>query len=151
MARAVKALKLITANRTRTICRLHALLCLLIEGGTGRAPTAPKAAQLLASVPLDGAITIERVAVGTQAVGRDPGPRCRSCRCRKHTVSVITASATTVTDIHGIGPLTAAIIIESRRRHPPVPDRRALRPPQRHRTDRSVFRAEEAAPVEPAR
>ena len=26
----------VTANRTRTICRLHALLCLLIEGGTGR-------------------------------------------------------------------------------------------------------------------
>ena len=26
----------ITAQRTRTICRLHALLCLLIEGGTKR-------------------------------------------------------------------------------------------------------------------
>ena len=26
----------ITAQRTRSICRLHALLCLLIEGGTGR-------------------------------------------------------------------------------------------------------------------
>ena len=56
----------ITANRTRTMCGLHALLCLLIEGGTGRALTAPKAAQLLASVHLDGAITVERVAVGTQ-------------------------------------------------------------------------------------
>src|SRR5687768_16095616 len=27
----------LTAQRTRTVCRLHALLCLLLEGGTSRA------------------------------------------------------------------------------------------------------------------
>ena len=33
----------ITAQRTRSICRLHALLCLLIEGGTGRSLTVARA------------------------------------------------------------------------------------------------------------
>jgi transposase len=50
----------ITANRTRTICRLHAMLCLLIEGGTARALTAPKAHSLLGSINIDGPITAER-------------------------------------------------------------------------------------------
>jgi transposase len=101
----------ITANRTRTICRLHALLCLLIEGGTGRALTAPKAAQLLASVHLDGAITTERVAVGTQLLDEIRVLDGARVDVRKRTATVITACATTLTDIHGIGPLTAAIII----------------------------------------
>ena len=52
----------ITAQRTRSICRLHALLCLLIEGGTGRLLTVTRAEKLLASVHIDGPITIERIA-----------------------------------------------------------------------------------------
>jgi transposase len=31
----------LTAQRTRSVCRLHAVLCLLIEGGTGRSLTTP--------------------------------------------------------------------------------------------------------------
>ena len=52
----------ITAQRTRSICRLHALLCLLIEGGTGRSLTVARAEKLLASVHADGPITTERLA-----------------------------------------------------------------------------------------
>ena len=36
----------ITAQRTRTICRLHALLCLLIEGGTVRGITVASGEQI---------------------------------------------------------------------------------------------------------
>ena len=56
----------ITAQRTRSICRLHALLCLLIEGGTGRSLTVARAEKLLASVHVDGPITIERIATARQ-------------------------------------------------------------------------------------
>jgi len=82
----------ITANRTRTICRLHALLCLLIEGGTGRALTALKAEQLLASIDLDGAITVERVAVGTQLLDEIRVLDAARVDVRKRTVAIITAS-----------------------------------------------------------
>jgi transposase len=101
----------ITANRTRTICRLHALLCLLIEGGTGRALTVARAEQLLASVHLDGAVTVERITAGHQLLEEIRVLDAARVDVRKRTAAVITATATTVTDIHGIGPLTAAIII----------------------------------------
>ena len=101
----------ITANRTRTICRLHALLCLLIEGGTGRALTVARAEQLLASVHLDGAVTVERITAGHQLLEEIRVLDAARVDVRKRTAAVIAATATTVTDIHGIGPLTAAIII----------------------------------------
>ena len=40
----------LTAQRTRSVCRLHAVLCLLIEGGTGRSLNVHRARKLLASV-----------------------------------------------------------------------------------------------------
>ena len=102
----------ITAQRTRTICRLHAMLCLLIEGGTGRSLTVARAEKLLASVHIDGPITLERIATGTSTARRDRCPRRGTRRgAANATVTAIEASTTTVTEIHGIGPLTAAIII----------------------------------------
>src|SRR5213078_4294018 len=38
----------LTAQRTRTVCRLHALLCLVIEGGTGRHLDVARATKLVA-------------------------------------------------------------------------------------------------------
>jgi transposase len=101
----------ITANRTRTICRLHALLCLLIEGGTNRALTVDKAQQLLVKVNIDGPVTRERVAAGYQLLDEIAVLDAARAEVRKRTATVIAATGTTVTDIHGIGPLTAAIII----------------------------------------
>lgn len=101
----------ITAQRTRTIGRLHALLCVLIEGGTTRALTATKANQLLDSVTIDGPITAERVAMARQFVTEIATLDQARIETRKRTASVIAATATTVTEIHGIGPVTAAIIL----------------------------------------
>ena len=101
----------VTANRTRTICRLHALLCLLIEGGTGRALTAMKANELLATVHIDGPVTLERVAAARQLLDEIQTFDTARVEVRKRTKDIVGASATTVTEIHGIGPLTAAIII----------------------------------------
>jgi transposase len=101
----------ITANRTRTICRLHAMLCLLIEGGTGRALTATKANELLATVHIDGPITAERISAARQLLDEIGLLDAARVEVRARTNVIVTASASTVTEIHGIGPLTAAIII----------------------------------------
>ena len=63
----------------------------------------------------------------------------------------VAASGTTVTDVYGIGPVLAAIIVGHTGSHRPVPDRRALRPLQRHRPDRSLRRAEGPTPPQPPR
>jgi transposase len=101
----------VTANRTRTICRLHALLCLLIEGGTGRLLTVDKTEQLLASVHIDGPVTRERVTAGRQLLDEIRVLDAARKELRTRTSETVTASATTITEIHGIGPLIAAIII----------------------------------------
>src|SRR3954452_19499804 len=56
----------LTAQRTRTICRLHALLCLLIEGGTSKALTVAKAEELLVKVNIDCPVALERIATRPQ-------------------------------------------------------------------------------------
>ena len=101
----------ITAQRTRTICRLHALLCLLIEGGTGRSLSAERADQLLASVHIAGPVSRERIDAGRQLLDEIRALDASRVEVRKRTVEMIVASATTVTDVYGIGPLMAAIII----------------------------------------
>src|SRR3954470_10154035 len=101
----------VTANRTRTICRLHALLCLLIEGGTGRSLTVDRAEQLLASVHVDGPVTRERIIAGQQLLDEIRVLDVARKELRTRTRELVIAAATSATDIHGIGPLTAAIII----------------------------------------
>jgi transposase len=101
----------LTAQRTRMICRLHALLCLLIEGGTKRDLTAARAEQLLASTLAVNPIIAERLAVARQMLDEIHVLDTARAEVRKRTAAVIVASATSVTDVYGIGPLTAAIII----------------------------------------
>lgn len=100
-----------TAQRTRTICRLHAMLCLLIPGGTGRSLTVTKAAQLLDNVIVDGPVSIERIAVARQLVDEIRALDQARVEIRRRTASTVAATATSLTEIHGIGPVTAAIIL----------------------------------------
>lgn len=101
----------LSAQRTRTICRLHAVLCLLIEGGTSRSLSADRAEKLLASVAFGDSITRERVATARQFVAEVRSLDSARSDTRKRTAQALSASATTVTDIHGIGPIGAAIIL----------------------------------------
>jgi transposase len=101
----------ITAQRTRSICRLHALLCLLIEGGTGRSLSVCRAEKLLASVPIDGVITIERLTTARQLLDEVRALDAARAEVRHRHVAALEASKTTVTEVYGIGPLTAAIIV----------------------------------------
>ncbi len=101
----------LTAQRTRSICRLHAVLCLLIEGGTSRALSAERAEKLLASVAASDPITRERVATARQFLTEIRTHDTARAETRKRSAEVIESSATTLTDIHGIGPVIAAIIL----------------------------------------
>jgi transposase len=101
----------ITAQRTRSICRLHALLCLLIEGGTGRSLTAARAEELLASVHIDGPVTIERLTIARHLLDEVRVLDADRVEVRRRHITTIEASKTIVTDVFGIGPLMAAIIV----------------------------------------
>lgn len=101
----------LTAQRTRTVCRLHAVLCLLIEGGTGPSLTAARATKALASVTKGDPITLERVATCRQFVDEIELIDQALADTRARTVTAVTASKSTVNDVYGVGPIGAAIIV----------------------------------------
>jgi transposase len=101
----------LTAQRTRSVCRLHAVLCLVIEGGTRRSLTAVRATKLLAGVEICDPITLERVACGNDFLAEMVMLDRALADTRTRTVAAVLASKTTVIDVYGIGPIGAAIII----------------------------------------
>ena len=102
----------ITANRTRTICRLHALLCLLIEGGTGRVvDRRPEPKNSWPACTSTGRSHASGSPPARQLLDEIRVLDAARSEVRQRTSDDVAASATTVTEVHGIGPLTAAIII----------------------------------------
>jgi transposase len=101
----------LTAQRTRTVCRLHAVLCVLIEGGTGKSLTATRAQKLLAGVARGDLISLERVATCRQFVTEIEVLDQALVDTRARTVTAVTASKTLVIGVYGVGPIGAAIIV----------------------------------------
>jgi transposase len=99
------------SQRTRTVGRLHAVLCLLIEGGTGRSLTAARATDVLASVRIDGPITAARVSTCAQFINELEVLDRAIRETRADTVAAVTASKTSVVEVYGVGPIGTAIII----------------------------------------
>jgi transposase len=101
----------LTSQRTRSVCRLHAVLCLLIEGGTRRSLTAAKATKLLENVEVSDPITLERVACCTDFITEITMLDAALADTRTRTIAAVLASKTTVDELYGIGPIGAAIIV----------------------------------------
>ena len=99
----------LTGLRTQAICRLHALLCGLTPGGAGRLLSACQAGRILRGVRPAGPVELERKRIALELLGRRFDNQLLATNER--IVEAVLASATTLTDIHGIGPLGAAIIL----------------------------------------
>jgi len=97
--------------RNRTACRLHALLCELTAGGIAGEITPNKAQQLLES--LEPATPVEQVrhqlAADHVAELRHIDEQMRISKRR--TADAVAASGTSLTDMFGIGPIVAAMIL----------------------------------------
>jgi transposase len=101
----------LVAQRTRVVCRLHALLAQLQEGGLPRALSADRAAALLTATHPVGAADVERKRIGLELVDEISRLDTQLADLRRRTVAVVAGSATTVTDVYGVGPTCAAIIV----------------------------------------
>jgi len=100
----------LTALRTQAICRLHALMCHLVAGGLGRLLSADKATALRSVRPCDPVDTA-RKEVAHQLLG-DVRRFDHQLGALKDRIAIeVLASATTVTNVHGVGRLGAATII----------------------------------------
>ena len=140
----------LVAHRTRTVCRLHAVLCQLVAGGLPKNLSATRAAAELRRIRPEDPISVERRRLALELLG-DVRRADRDLVELKARIAVaVTQAATSVTDVFGVGLDHGRVSHRLQRRHTSLPELGALRPLQRHRTDRSVVGTERAASIEPA-
>jgi transposase len=98
-------------TRTQTINRLHVVLTHLIPGGAGPKLTAERAAEMLRNVrPRDTAGKTMR-ALAVDLIGEVRHLDRRITKAAGDIQAAVTASGTTLTQLHGIGTLTAGKIL----------------------------------------
>lgn len=101
----------LVAQRTRVVCRLHALLCLLIAGGMARQLTADKAARALRSVRPVELVDVERKRMALELLSDVRRLDTQLATLKDRIATAVDASGTTVTDVYGVGPVVAALVI----------------------------------------
>jgi transposase len=99
------------ALRTQAVCRLHALLCLLTPGGLSRQLSADRATRALRGLrPLE-LVNVERKRMATDLADDVRRIDNQLVALKQRISDAVIASGTTVTDIHGVGPIVAALIV----------------------------------------
>jgi transposase len=101
----------LTGLRTQAICRLHALLCGLTPGGAGRLLSAQRAGLILRGIHPGEPVEVERKRIALELLGDVRRLDNQLVTLNERIAEAVLASGTTVTEIHGIGPLGAAIIL----------------------------------------
>lgn len=101
----------LSAARTRAVCRLHTTLCHLAEGHFPKRMRATQAAAILARIRPADPVSVER-----KALARDLLAEVRRVdrdleQLLERIKTAITASGSTVTEIHGVGPIVACYLI----------------------------------------
>jgi len=97
--------------RNQAACRLHALLCGLAPGGIPNEITPAQADRLLAGIEPSGAAGLARHQLAAEHLAdlRHLDAQLRQARARL--AEAVRACGTSLTEVFGIGPVIAAIVI----------------------------------------
>lgn len=99
------------ARRTQSICRLHALLVMVVPGGLPKLLSADRAAKELRRLRPTDAVGVARRQACSELLDevRDADRQLHELHSR--IVAAVRAADTTVTNVYGVGPIVAAILI----------------------------------------
>ena len=97
--------------RTQVACRLHAVLCELVPGGVSKRITAANAARVLQQVTVSGAVARARCELAAEFLEDLRRIDAQMKEVKKKLTAAVQASGTTVTEIFGVGPVIAAVVI----------------------------------------
>ena len=103
--------KQLAASRTRTVCRLHAVIRELVEGGIGLKLKAGKAKLLLEQCKPATPDQVVRRQVALEHLDDLARVDAQIPDLRARIRDPVAAANTSVTDIHGVGPIIAAMAI----------------------------------------
>ena len=99
------------AGRTRAICRLHALLCEMIEGGLSKNLSAKRAADELRKLRPHDPIGIERKRIAAEFLNEVRRVDSALIELHERINDAVKTSTTSVTDVFGVGPIVACYLI----------------------------------------
>ena len=97
--------------RTQVTCRLHAVLCELIPGGIAKDITAAKAADALEQIKPPDPVALARCELATEFLADLRRIDTQLRDTKKRLAVAVKASATTTTEVFGVGPVIAATVI----------------------------------------
>lgn len=97
--------------RTKLCCRLHALVGELVPGGISREVVVNQVRSLLAEIEPDDVAAAERHRQAVELVTEIEHLDVARRDCRARITAAVTASGTTLTEIFGVGPVVAAMLI----------------------------------------
>jgi transposase len=101
----------LVAGRTRAICRLHALLAEMIEGGLARNLSVNKAVSALRRFRPTDMIGAEHQRLADELLDEVRRHEQALVELQRRIVTAVGAANTTVTDIVGVGPVVACYLI----------------------------------------
>ena len=99
------------AGRTRAICRLHAVLCELVEGGLSKNLSAKRASVELRKLRPHDTIGIERKRIAAEFLDEVRRHDQALVELHGRIEQAVTAAGTSVTDVFGVGPIVACYLI----------------------------------------
>lgn len=99
------------AARTRAICRLHALLCEMVEGGLSKNLSAKRAATELRKLRPVDQIGIERKRIANEFLDEVRRTDLTLVELHQRIEHAVKAAGTSVNDVFGVGPIVACYLI----------------------------------------
>lgn len=103
--------KQLAGQRTRTACRLHALLVELVPGGIGKEITANHADRILASITPRDPVELTRHELACEHLDDLRRLEAQTVALHKRMAAAVKASQTTVSELFGFGPVNSAIVV----------------------------------------
>jgi transposase len=97
--------------RTQVICRLHTLLCELVPGGVRKELRTSQASEVVAGLVADSPVTQAKLELARDLVADLQRIDAQRREARRRTARAVAASGTSITDIHGVGPIVAGIVL----------------------------------------
>ncbi len=107
----VKRHRDIARLRNKHCVRLHALLLEFIPGGIRGEITVAKARDLLEQFPITDQVAHHRVLIATELTDEIARLDAAMRASKRRVAASVAASGTSLTEIHGVGPIIAAMII----------------------------------------
>lgn len=98
-------------TRARVCCRLHALVAELVAGGIRKEVVVSQAETLLETVTPVGAAQHQRLELAHELLDELRGLDQKLKRSKTRITIAVDASRTTLTDLYGVGPIIAALVI----------------------------------------